>query len=131
MPFYTIFLDRFANGDPSNDDANGTHYEHDIISNQFRNGGDIKGLLDSLDYLQGMGIKGLYLAGSPFINQPWAADSYSPLDLTLLDHHFGNITAWRQAIDEIHSRNMYVLMDNTMATLGDLIGFEGKIYARH
>lgn len=73
-----------------------------------------------------MGIKGLYLAGSPFINQPWAADSYSPLDLTLLDHHFGDIEAWRQAINEIHARGMYVIMDNTMATLGDLIGFEGK-----
>lgn len=57
FPVYTIFLDRFSNGDPTNDNANGTAYEHDLISNQFRNGGDIKGLLDSLDYLQGMGIK--------------------------------------------------------------------------
>ena len=57
FPFYTIFLDRFVNGDPTNDDANGTVYEHDLISNQFRNGGDIKGLMDTLDYLQGMGIK--------------------------------------------------------------------------
>lgn len=50
---------------------------------------------------------------------------YSPLDLTLLDHHLGNISAWRDAITEIHSRGMYVIMDNTFATLGDLIGFEG------
>jgi len=57
FPVYTIFLDRLANGDPTNDDANGTAYEHDITSNQFRNGGDIQGLLDSLDYLQGMGIQ--------------------------------------------------------------------------
>ncbi|KAH8602698.1 cell wall alpha-1,3-glucan synthase mok13 [Bisporella sp. PMI_857] len=127
FPFYTIFLDRFANGDPSNDNANGTAYEHDLISNQFRNGGDVKGLLDSLDYLQGMGIKGLYLAGSPFINQPWAADSYSPLDLTLLDHHFGNITQWREVITEIHARGMYVVLDNTMSTLGDLVGFENYL----
>ena len=61
-------------------------------------------------------FQGLYLAGSPYINQPWAADSYSPLDLTLLDHHFGNITAWQEAITEIHSRGMYVVMDNTMGT---------------
>lgn len=57
FPFYTIFLDRFSNGDPTNDDANGTHYEHEFWSNQFRNGGDIQGLVNSLDYLQGMGIK--------------------------------------------------------------------------
>lgn len=57
IPFYTITLDRFVNGDPTNDDANGTQWEHDITSNQFRFGGDLKGLIDSLDYLQGLGIK--------------------------------------------------------------------------
>ena len=57
FPFYTLFLDRFVNGDPSNDDINGTLFEHDTTSNQLRHGGDLVGLTDSLDYLQGMGIK--------------------------------------------------------------------------
>lgn len=57
MPMYTLMLDRFANGDPTNDDANGTQYEHDLTQTQLRHGGDISGLQDSLDYLQGMGIK--------------------------------------------------------------------------
>src|SRR4051812_33406522 len=57
FPFYTIFLDRLANGDPSNDDINGTVYEQDITSNQLRHGGDLQGLVDSLDYIQGMGMK--------------------------------------------------------------------------
>jgi alpha-1,3-glucan synthase len=57
FPFYTLFLDRFVNGDPSNDDANATAFEHDPLSNQFRHGGDIAGLVDTLDYIQGMGIK--------------------------------------------------------------------------
>ncbi|QDS69285.1 hypothetical protein FKW77_002461 [Venturia effusa] len=123
FPFYTLL----ANGDPLNDNANGTLFEQDILSNQFRHGGDVSGLLDSLDYLQGMGIKGLYIAGSPFINQPWTADSYSPLDLTILDHHFGTIDTWRTVINAIHARGMYVVLDNTFATLGDLVGFEGYL----
>lgn len=106
FPFYTLFLDRFVNGDPTNDNANGTVYEQEVLGTQLRFGGDVQGLVDSLDYIQGFGIKGLYVAGSPFINQPWAADSYSPLDHTLLDMHFGNITAWREAIAEIHKRGM-------------------------
>ncbi len=57
IPFYTVLLDRFVNGNPTNDDANGTQFEHDITQTQLRHGGDIKGLQDSLDYLQGMGIK--------------------------------------------------------------------------
>lgn len=57
FPIYSLFLDRFVNGDPSNDDVNGTLFEQDILSTQFRHGGDILGLVDTLDYLQGMGIK--------------------------------------------------------------------------
>ncbi|RDW75231.1 glycosyltransferase family 5 protein [Coleophoma cylindrospora] len=127
FPIYTITLDRWVNGNPGNDESNGTQWEHDPTSNQFRYGGDVTGLLDSLDYLQGMGIKGLYLAGSPFINAAWASDGYSPLDLTLLDPHHGTIAEWQAAITEIHSRGMYVILDNTMATMGDLIGFQGYL----
>lgn len=134
IPFYTVLLDRFVNGNPTNDDANETQFEHDLTQTQLRHGGDIKGLQDSLDYLQGMGIKVvldaifvqkehsanyvqvLYLAGSPHINVPWAADGYSPLDFTLLDHHLGTIAEWQAAIAEIHLRGMYVVLDNTMST---------------
>lgn len=57
FPVYTIFLDRISNGDPTNDDINGTTFEHVIDSNQMRHGGDLEGLLDTLDYIQGMGFK--------------------------------------------------------------------------
>lgn len=57
FPIYTLFLDRFVNGDPTNDNINGTFFEHDLNSNQMRHGGDVAGLVDTLDYLQGMGIK--------------------------------------------------------------------------
>jgi len=57
FPFYTLFLDRFVDGDPVNNDINGTLFETDPMFNQFRFGGDLKGLEDTLDYIQGMGIK--------------------------------------------------------------------------
>jgi alpha-1,3-glucan synthase len=134
FPFYTLFLDRFVNGDPTNDNINGTLFEHDLNSNQMRHGGDVAGLVDTLDYLQGMGIKvgvlfylvhgkahsysiqGLYLAGTSLMNQPWGFDGYSALDTTLLDQHYGTLQVWRDAITEIHKRGMYVLFDNTVAT---------------
>ena len=83
-------------------------FEHDLMGNQLRHGGDVQGLIDSLDYLQGMGIKAVYIAGSAFINLPWESDGYSPVDFTLLDHHFGDIDTWRSLVTEIHNRNMYV-----------------------
>ena len=57
FPFYTLFLDRFVNGDPTNDNINGTSFEQDVMSNQLRHGGDVQGLIDSLDYLHGLGIR--------------------------------------------------------------------------
>ncbi|PYH89079.1 alpha-1,3-glucan synthase [Aspergillus ellipticus CBS 707.79] len=127
FPVYTIFLDRFVNGDPSNDNINGTLFEHDISQTQMRHGGDVVGLVDSLDYLQGMGVKALYIAGTALMNQPWGYDGYSALDTTLLDQHYGTLQVWRDAITEIHKRGMYVIMDNTIATMGDLIGFDGYL----
>lgn len=116
FPFYTVMLDRFVNGNPFNDDINGTLFEKDTQSNQLRHGGDVQGLLDSLDYLHGMGIRGLYLAGSVFMNLPWGYDGYSAIDLSLLDPHFADLSTWQRAIDEIHARGMYVILDNTFAT---------------
>lgn len=129
FPFYTLFLDKFVNGDPSNDDINGTLFEHDVMQTQLRHGGDLQGLIDSLDYIQGMGVKAIYIAGSPMINAPWGADQYSPLDLTVLDQHMGDITMWRKATQAIHDRGMYVVLDNTVATMGDLIAFDGYLNA--
>lgn len=57
FPVYTIILDKWFNGNPSNDDANGTVYEFDFYETGLRNGGDIQGVVDSLDYLAGMGVK--------------------------------------------------------------------------
>ncbi|KAL9609251.1 MAG: hypothetical protein Q9167_005970 [Letrouitia subvulpina] len=116
FPFYVLTIDRYVDGDPTNNEANGTVFEHNWMTNQFRFGGDLKGLLNDLDYIQGLGMKGIYLTGSPFLNMPWSGDGYGPLDFTLLDRHHGAIQDWRELITEIHRRDMYVILDNTMAT---------------
>ena len=58
---------------------------------------------------------------------PWSGDGYGPLDFTLLDAHHGVIEDWRALITEIHRRDMYIILDNTMGTMGDLVGFEGYL----
>ncbi|CAL1704520.1 unnamed protein product [Somion occarium] len=125
FPFYTILLDKFADGDPSNNDYFGTTFEYDWRETQLRFGGDLKGLKSRLDYLAGMGIKGIFISGTPFLNLIWQADSYSPLDFTVLDPHWGTIADWRDLIDEIHRRGMYFMADFTVGTMGDLVGFDG------
>jgi alpha-1,3-glucan synthase len=85
IPFYTILMDKFADGDPSNNDYFGTMFEYDWRETQLRAGGDLKGLVSKLDYLYGMGIRGIFISGTPFINMLWQADSKS---LSLNLSHF-------------------------------------------
>lgn len=124
FPFYSFFVDRFANGDPTNDNYNESAYEHDLKGTQLRHGGDMKGLADSLDYIAGMGVKGLYIVGSPFINEPWEYHAFHPHDHTILDHHFGDLQDWRDTIQKAHDKGMWVVLENTMATMTALLGFE-------
>jgi alpha-1,3-glucan synthase len=77
LPAYTILLDKFADGDPSNNDFFKTPYESDWRETQLRFGGDLKGLQARLDYLQGMGIRIIFISGTPFLNMIWQADSKS------------------------------------------------------
>lgn len=125
MPFYSFFPDRFVNGDPTNDNANDTAWEHDHLSNQFRYGGDLQGIVDSLDYIHGLGIRGIYLSGSLFLNRPWGTDGFSPYDLSILDHHHGTLSEARDAIQKIHEKGIWVIVENTFATMADIYAFDG------
>lgn len=77
MPYYTILMDKFADGDPTNNDYFKTEFEWDWRETNFRFGGDLAGLESKLDYLAGMGIKAIYASGTPWINMIWQADSAS------------------------------------------------------
>src|SRR5439155_13542736 len=71
--FYFALPDRFANGDPGNDrgglagDRMSTGY--DPTDKGFYHGGDLKGVIDKLDYIQGLGTTAIWLA-PVFTNRP-------------------------------------------------------------
>lgn len=129
LPTYTLLLDKWFNGDPSNDDFFGLQFEAPPDQTQLRFGGDVAGISDdrALDYLQGLGIKAIYIAGTAWLNMPWQADAYSAIDFTLTDPHFGTVDEWHTFIDKLHARGMYIIMDMTVGTMGDVIGFKGHL----
>lgn len=47
---------------------------------------------------------------------------YSVIDFSLIDPHFGNLQSWIDLIEEMHRRNMYLIADFTVGTMGDMIG---------
>ena len=80
LPAYTILLDKFADGDPSNNDFFQTMFESDYRETQLRYGGDLQGLVSRLDYLYSMGIRTIFISGTAFLNMIWESDSTSDFD---------------------------------------------------
>lgn len=116
---YFAFVDRFDNGDTSNDESYGGNiYLGDYL------GGDWAGLLDRMDYLESLGITVLWLT-APWDNpegyfggdcniEVTGYHGYWPLssgDKGALEEHFGDEDLFRTLIDEAHARNMRVLVD--------------------
>ena len=100
---YQIFTDRFYNGDPRNDVTDNEYYytvghaKHIADWNALPTdtdirafyGGDLQGIIDKLDYLQGLGIEVLYL--NPIFVSP-SSHKYDCQDYEHIDPHFGIIT---------------------------------------
>ncbi len=107
---YQIFVDRFRNGDPTNDVVDG-EYMYDnwpavkvddwnalpdgsrtYASGSDRTreffGGDLQGIIDKLDYLENLGIDGIYL--NPVFVSP-SNHKYDTQDYRYVDPHFGVI----------------------------------------
>lgn len=78
LPTYTVLLDKFADASPDRNDYFNTTFEWDWRETQLRFGGDIKGLVQRLDYIKGLGCKVIFLSGTPFLNMLWQADSTFP-----------------------------------------------------
>lgn len=100
---YQIYVDRFYNGDSSNDVEDNEYYYIGDYSRQVKNwhklpessmgirefyGGDLKGILDKLDYLQDLGIEVLYL--NPIFTSP-SNHKYDTQDYESVDPHYGVI----------------------------------------
>ena len=71
---YLITPDRFANGDPGNDEIEGLGDILDRSVPRARHGGDVKGMLDRLDYIAGLGFTAIWL--NPVLENAMPDHSY-------------------------------------------------------
>ncbi|MBR1407158.1 MAG: glycoside hydrolase family 13 protein [Bacteroidales bacterium] len=105
---YLITPDRFADGDPSNNDLEGARTNRQRDGG--RHGGDIKGVLDHLDYIQDLGMTTIWL--NPV--QKNSANSYHGYAITDyydIDPRFGTMDQYVEFVDKVHARGMKVVMD--------------------
>ncbi|BBF44784.1 neopullulanase [Lachnospiraceae bacterium KM106-2] len=100
--FYQIFVDRFFNGDTSNDVEDREYiyigeptvkvtdwnkYPANMGVREFY-GGDLKGIMKKLDYIQSLGVDAIYL--NPIFVSP-SNHKYDIQDYDYVDPHYGSI----------------------------------------
>ena len=132
---YFVLPDRFENGDSANDRGGwrGGRLDHgfDPTHKGFYHGGDLKGLTDRLDYIQGLGATAIWL-GPIYKNKPVQGPKggesagyhgYWITDFTDVDPHFGTRADLKRFVDAAHARGMKVYLDIITNHTADVIQF--------
>ena len=122
---YLIMIDRFADGDSSN---NGGIYDR---KNKFYyHGGDLQGVIDHLPYLKELGVTAIWL--TPWydnydrLNQIELKEDkpstgfhgYNPQDFYAVDEHFGTHAKVRELVEAAHRSGIKIIQDQVMNHTG-------------
>jgi glycosidase len=108
---YLIMPDRFANGDPSNDEPAEAKGTHDRTTPRAYHGGDLRGIREHLPYLKDLGVTALWL--TPVLKNGAAQDyhGYGAVDLFAIDPHLGTMRDYQELVAEAHKQGMKILFD--------------------
>ncbi|WP_408733573.1 alpha-amylase family glycosyl hydrolase [Shewanella sp. FJAT-51649] len=116
---YLITPDRFANGNPSNDNQ-ADMLEHAAPDNSDgRHGGDIEGIRQHLDYLAKLGVTQLWI--NPLLENNQAQYSYHGYAITNLyrvDPRFGSNQDYQRLVTEAKQRGLGVIKDVVLNHIG-------------
>lgn len=112
--FYHIFPDRFANGDTANDPPNVQKWGSPPTIWGFQ-GGDLRGIIQNLDYILELGVNALYL------NPIFLATSnhrYNTSDYFQIDPRVGTLADFHALVDSVHKNNMRIILDGVFNHCG-------------
>lgn len=114
---YQVFPERFRNGDPSNDPAGALDWDSDSLPAPDSSwGGDLQGIIDSLGYLEGLGVNTLYL--TPVFHSP-SNHKYDTTDYYTVDPVFGDEETLRLLVEQAHEKGIRVVLDAVFNHTGD------------
>ena len=125
---YFVMLDRFFDGDPSNNAP-----EPNVETPANWQGGDLAGLLQKLkaNYFTQLGVNVLWISSpldTPAGRYMGTRDThyysgyhgYWPGDLTKIEEHVGDLALLKQVVDEAHAQGIKVLFDYVMNHVHEL-----------
>ncbi len=112
LRIYQVMVESFVNGNPNIGHGTGYGTSHHM--------GDIQGIIDSLDYIESLGMNGIWLTpifhsvpvdGQSHWDDRLDATGYFATDYFSIDPRFGTLEDARRLVDEAHSRGLYVFFD--------------------
>jgi glycosidase len=122
---YLIMIDRFADGDPSNNEP-----LYDRKNKFYYHGGDLQGVIDHLPYLKDLGVTAIWLT-------PWYDNydrlneielkedkpstgfhGYNPQDFYAVEEHFGTHAKLRELVEAAHRSGIKIIQDQVMNHTG-------------
>ena len=141
-----LMPDRFANGDPNNDNMPGFLDQANRSSNsKGRHGGDIKGIVDHLDYIAGLGYTMIWPTPLVENNQKaYSYHGYAATDFYKVDARFGSNEDYKNMVRLAKQKGIGVIQDIVLNHIGndhwwmkdmpakDWISFDGQfVPTRH
>ncbi len=109
---YLLMPDRFANGNPKNDNVKSVTEKANRNNPSGRHGGDIAGIIQNLDYIQELGATALW--ATPLCEDNDAQGSYhgyAQSDVYRIDPRYGTNEDYLKLSSALHQRKMKLIMD--------------------
>lgn len=119
---YLMMPDRFANGDPKNDSIDGMLEAANRSIDRARHGGDFKGVMDRLPYLDDLGVTAIWFTPVFENDMPFsygAYHGYAATDMYKVDRRFGSNQEYKALVDSAHAMGLKVIMDMIHNHVGD------------
>lgn len=109
---YLIMPDRFANGNPANDSVKELTEKANRQLPDGRHGGDLRGIINHLDYLQNLGVTALWLTPVNEDNEKKTSyHGYAQTDLYKIDGRYGSNEEYLELSQELQKRGMMLIQD--------------------
>jgi neopullulanase len=108
---YLIVPDRFANGEPTNDEPAEFPGAHERSKPRAHHGGDLRGIRDHLGYLKELDVTTLELTSLVKNGAPKDSRGYGAVDLYAVDPHLGTLQECQELVQAAHKEHMKVFFD--------------------
>jgi len=136
---YFVMLDRFANGDTSNDygsaGSSASLNQTGFLASDsgYYHGGDIKGLSSQISYIKSLGFTAIWV--TPIVRQNTvqggsaAYHGYWGLGFDQVDSHLGTMQDWKDFVTAAHASGIKVILDIVVNHTGDIVKYGTGNYA--